>query len=91
MEAQLVHIRAPGCWSASVRPGFCQPLRLAHRCRAGCVPPFVRVDPAGVQVAEEESLVIWLALVLVSFSHDQVLDVGQWEILIFTPENLWFP
>ena len=44
--------------------------------------PFVRVDPAGVQVAEEESLVIWLALVLVSFSHDQVLDVGQWVVLV---------
>ena len=43
--------------------------------------PFVRVDPAGVQVAKEESLVIWLALVLVSFPHDQVLYVGQWVIL----------
>ena len=39
MEVQLVQIRAPGCLSASVRPGFCQPVRLAHRCRAGCVPP----------------------------------------------------
>ena len=44
--------------------------------------PFVRVDPAGVQVAQEESLVIWLALVLVSFPHDQVLYVGQWVVLI---------
>ena len=43
---------------------------------------FVRVDPAGVQVAKEESLVIWLALVLVSFPHDQVLYVGQWVMLI---------
>ena len=43
--------------------------------------PFVRVDPAGVQVAEEESLVIWLALMLVKFPHDQVLDVGQWVVL----------
>ena len=25
---------------------------------------------------------IWLALVLVSFSHDQVLDVGQWVVLV---------
>ena len=44
--------------------------------------PFVRVDPAGVQVTEEESLVIWLALMLVSFPHDQVLDVGQWVVLV---------
>ena len=44
--------------------------------------PFVRVDPAGVQVTQEESLVIWLALVLVSFPHDQVLYVGQWVVLI---------
>ena len=44
--------------------------------------PFVRVDPAGVQVAKEESLVIWLALVLVSFPHNQVLYVGQWVVLI---------
>ena len=44
--------------------------------------PFVRVDPAGVQVAKEESLVVWLALVLVSFPHDQVLYVGQWVMLI---------
>ena len=32
--------------------------------------PFVGVDPAGVQVAKEESLVIWFALMLVSFPHD---------------------
>ena len=44
--------------------------------------PFVRVDPAGVQVTKEESLVIWLALMLVSFPHDQVLYVGQWMVLI---------
>ena len=44
--------------------------------------PFVRVDPAGVQVAEEKSLVIWLALMLVSFPHDQVLDGGQWVVLV---------
>ena len=43
---------------------------------------FVGVDPAGVQVTQEESLVIWLALVLVSFPHDQVLYVGQWVVLI---------
>ena len=44
--------------------------------------PFVRVDPAGVQVAEEEGLVIWLALMLVGFSHDQILDVSQWVVLV---------
>ena len=44
--------------------------------------PFVGDDPAGVQVAKEESLVIWLALVLVSFPHDQVLYVGEWMVLI---------
>ena len=44
--------------------------------------PFVRVDPAGVQVPEKESLVVWLALMLVSFPHDQVLDVGQWVVLV---------
>ena len=44
--------------------------------------PFVRVDPTGVQVAEEESLVVWLALMLVSFPHHQILYVGQWMVLI---------
>ena len=44
--------------------------------------PFVRVDPAGVQVTKEESLVIWFALMLVSFPLDQVLYVGQWMVLI---------
>ena len=27
---------ASGSWSARVRLGFCQPVRLAHLCRAGC-------------------------------------------------------
>ena len=62
MEAQLVQIRAPGCWSANARPRFCQPVRLAHRCRAGCVP----------RLSES----IQLALMLVSFPHDQILYVG---------------
>ena len=44
--------------------------------------PFVRVDTAGVQVTKEESLVIWLALMLVSFPHDQILYVGEWMVLI---------
>ena len=44
--------------------------------------PFVRVDPAGVQVTKEESLVVWLALMLVSFPHDQILYVGEWMVLI---------
>ena len=39
MEAQLVQILASGSWSAKVRLGFCQPVRLAHLCKAGCVPP----------------------------------------------------
>ena len=39
MEVQLVHIRASGSWSARVRLGFCQPVRFAHLCKAGCVPP----------------------------------------------------
>ena len=39
MEVQLVHILASGSWSARVRLGFCHPVRLAHLCKAGCVPP----------------------------------------------------
>ena len=44
--------------------------------------PFVGVNPAGVQVAKEESLVVWLALMLVSFPHDEILYVGEWMVLI---------
>ena len=39
MEDQLVQTLASGSWSARVRLGFYQPIRLAHLCRAGCVPP----------------------------------------------------
>ena len=39
MEIQLVQMRASGTWSASIRLGFCHPIWLAQRWRAGCVPP----------------------------------------------------
>jgi hypothetical protein len=38
MEVQLVNNLASGFWSARVRLGFCQPVRLAHLCKARCVP-----------------------------------------------------
>ena len=39
MEVQLVQILASGSWSARVRLGFYQLVRLAHLCKAGCMPP----------------------------------------------------
>jgi hypothetical protein len=39
--------------------------------------PFVRVEPAGVQVTKEECLAVWLALVLVCLPHDEILYVGK--------------
>ena len=41
--------------------------------------PFVRVDPAGVQVTKEESLVIWLALMLVGFI---ILEIPRTKVLL---------
>jgi hypothetical protein len=38
MDVQLVHILVSESWSARVRLGFCQPVRWAHLCKAGCVP-----------------------------------------------------
>ena len=43
---------------------------------------FVRVHPAGVEVHHEDGLIAWDTLVLVRFAHDEVLDVGEWVMLV---------
>ena len=43
---------------------------------------FVRVEPAGVQVAEEEGLVMGLTLVFVCLPHDEILNVGERVMLV---------
>ena len=47
---------------------------------------FVRVHPAGVEVPHEYSLIAWDTLVLVRFTHDEVLDVGEWMMLALLRE-----
>ena len=44
--------------------------------------PFVRVEPAGVQVAEEEGLVMGLSLIFVCLPHDEILNVGERVMLV---------
>ena len=44
---------------------------------------FVSVQPAGVQVAQQDALVIWLPLVFVRFAHDEVLDECE-RVVLFT-------
>ena len=44
--------------------------------------PFVRVEPAGVQVAEEECVSVGLALVFVCLPRDEILYVGKWVMLV---------
>ena len=43
---------------------------------------FVRVEPAGVQVAEEEGLVMGLSLVFECLPHDEILNVGERVMLV---------
>ena len=43
---------------------------------------FVRVHPARVEVPHEDGLIAWDTLVLVRFTHDEVLDVGEWMMLV---------
>ena len=47
---------------------------------------FVRVQPAGVEVPHEDGLIAWDTLVLVRFTHDEVLDVGKWMMLFLLRE-----
>ena len=47
---------------------------------------FVRVQPAGVEVPHEDGLIAWGTLVLVRFTHDEVLDVGEWVMLVLLRE-----
>ena len=61
---------------------------------------FVGVQPAGVQVAQQDGLVIWLPLVFVRFAHDEVLDecervvlfhvrrVAEWAVLLEVLDNV---
>jgi hypothetical protein len=61
---------------------------------------FVSVQPAGVQVAQQDALVIWLPLVFVRFAHDEVLDecervvlfhvrrVSEWVVLLEVLDNV---
>ena len=43
---------------------------------------FVRVELTGVQVAEEEGLVVGLALMFVRLLHDEILYVGERVMLV---------
>jgi hypothetical protein len=43
---------------------------------------FVGVEPSGVQVAEEDGLVVGLSLVFVCLPHDEVLYVGERMMLV---------
>ena len=43
---------------------------------------FVRVEPAGVQVTEEEGLVVGLSLMFVCLPHDEILNVGERVVLV---------
>ena len=47
---------------------------------------FVRVQPAGVEVPHEDGWIAWDTLVLVRFTHDEVLDVGEWMMLVLLRE-----
>ena len=47
---------------------------------------FVRVHPARVEVPHEYGLIAWDTLVLVRFTHDEVLDVGEWMMLVLLRE-----
>ena len=47
---------------------------------------FVRVQPAGVEVPHDDGLIAWDTLVLVRFTHDEVLDVGEWMMLALLRE-----
>ena len=76
-----MQILASGSWSARVRLGFCQPARLAHLCKAGCMPPLSVFSQPGVQVAQQNGLMIWLPLVFVRFAHDEILNEGEWMML----------
>ena len=56
----------------------------AMQCRVRAT--FVRVHPARVEVPQEYGLVAWDTLVLVRFTHDEVLDVGEWMMLVLLRE-----
>ena len=47
---------------------------------------FVGVQPAGVEVPHEDGLIAWGTLVLVRFTHDEVLDVGEWMMFVLLRE-----
>jgi hypothetical protein len=44
--------------------------------------PFVRVEPAGAQVAKEKCVSVGLALMFVCLHHDEILDVGKRVVLV---------
>ena len=44
--------------------------------------PFVRVEPAGVQVTKKKCLADGLALVFVCLPHDEILYVGKRVVLV---------
>ena len=58
----------------------------AMQCRVCAT--FVRVHPARVEVSQEYGLIAWDTLVLVRFTHDEVLDVGEWMMLVCSGKSL---
>ena len=62
-----------GYGSAGVAPSHL----IGPAMQGGVRDTFVRVHPAGVEVAQQNGLVAWGTLVLVRFAHDEVLDVSE--------------
>ena len=71
-----------GYGSAGAAPSHLNGPAMQGRVRA----TFVRVQPAGVEVPHEDGLIAWDTLVLVRFTHDDVLDVGKWMMLVLLRE-----
>ena len=71
-----------GYGSAGVAPSHL----IGPAMQCGVRATFVRVQPAGVEVPHEDGLISWGTLVLVRFTHDEVLDVGEWMMLVLLRE-----
>ena len=71
-----------GYGSAGVAPSHL----IGSAMQGGVRAAFVRVQPAGVEVPNEDGLIAWDTLVLVRFTHDEVLNVGEWMMLVLLRE-----
>ena len=71
-----------GYGSAGVAPSHL----IGPAMQGGVRATFVRVQPAGVEVPHEDGLIAWDTLVLVRFTHEEVLDVGEWMMLVLLRE-----